>query len=32
MISQQATDLVDVFLGIGALIFTLVVWRLLLRK
>jgi hypothetical protein len=30
MISQQATDLL--FVEIGALIFTLVVWRLLLRK
>jgi hypothetical protein len=32
MIPQQTTDLIDVFLGIGALIFTLVVWLLLLRK
>jgi hypothetical protein len=32
MIPQQITGLFDVFVGIGALIFALAVWRLLLRK
>jgi hypothetical protein len=32
MIPQQTTDVIDVFLGIGALILTLVVWRWALRK
>ena len=31
-LQRPTTDVLDVFLGIAALIFVLVVWRLLLRK